>query len=76
MMRTYVITDIAEASSFDFNKLVDSSIENSRKSLDESKILVRFEGDTPSFLIAEPQYTQEEILSILSSVEWSQDRDI
>lgn len=76
MMRTYVITNISEASSFNFEQLVDSSVENSRKSLDGSKILARFEGDTPSFLIGEPQYTNEEILGILSGTEWSQDRDI
>jgi hypothetical protein len=76
MMRTYVITNISEASSFDFEQLVDASIETSRKSLDGSKILARFEGDTPSFLIGEPQYTNEEILEVLSGTEWSQDRDI
>lgn len=75
-MRTYVITNTSEASSFDFEQLVDSSVENSRKSLDGSKILARFEGDTPSFLIGEPQYTNEEIIPILTGTEWSQDRDI
>ena len=70
-MRTYVIVDSAEASSFDFSKLIDIDESYSRKSLDGSKILARFEGDTPSFLIGEPQYTQEEILNILSGPEWS-----
>jgi hypothetical protein len=76
MMRTYVITNTSEASSFDFEQLVDTSVENSRKSLDGSKILARFEGDTPSFLIGEPQYDNAEILEVLSGTEWSQDRDI
>lgn len=70
-MRTYVIVDFAEASSFDFNKLVDIDESYSRKSLDGSKILARFEGDTPSFLIGEPQYTQEEILPILAGSDWT-----
>ena len=69
--RTYVIVDSAEASSFDFSQLVDIDESYSRKSLDGSKILARFEGDTPSFLIGEPQYTQEEILNILSGAEWT-----
>ena len=69
--RTYVIVDSAEASSFDFSKLIDIDESYSRKSLDGSKILARFEGDTPSFLIGEPQYTQEEILPILAGAEWS-----
>jgi hypothetical protein len=73
MSRTYVIVDSAEASSFDFNQLVDIDESYSRKSLDGSKILARFEGDTPSFLIGEPQYTQEEILPILAGADWSSD---
>ena len=69
--RTYVIVDFSEASSFDFNQLVDIDESYSRKSLDGSKILARFEGDTPSFLIGEPQYTQEEILTTLDGAEWT-----
>ena len=69
--RTYVIVDTSEASGFDFSQLIDIDEAYSRKSLDGSKILARFEGDTPSFLIGEPQYTQEEILNILSGPEWT-----
>lgn len=72
-MRTYVIVNSEEASSFDFNQLVDIDESYSRKSLDGSKILARFVGDTPSFLEGETQYDQEEILSILSGPEWSSD---
>jgi len=76
-MRTYVIVDSAEASSFDFSQLVDIDESYSRKSLDGSKILARFEGDTPSFLIGEPQYDHAEILEVLSGPEWtSPDLDI
>jgi hypothetical protein len=71
-MRKYVIVNSSEVSNFDFSQLVDSA-DTSRHSLDNSKILARFEGDTPSFLIGEPQYTQEEILPILAGAEWSSD---
>ena len=71
--RTYVIVDSVEASSFDFSQLIDIDESYSRKSLDGSKILARFEGDTPSFLIGEPQYDHAEILNILSGAEWSSD---
>ena len=71
--RTYVIVDSSEVVNFDFDQLIDISESESRKSLDGSKILARFEGDTPSFLIGEPQYTQEEILPILAGAEWSSD---
>jgi len=75
-MRTYVIINSSEVSSFNFDVLVDNSEEESRKSLDGSKIVARFEGDTPSFLIGEPQYTQKEILPIMHSAEWTSDEII
>lgn len=56
------------------NQLVDIDESYSRKSLGGSKILARFEGgETPSFLIGEPQYTHAEILSILSGPEWTRE---
>ena len=70
-MRTYVIFDSAEASSFDFSQLVDIDESSSRKSLDGSKILARFEGDTPSFLEGKTEYTHSEILAILATDEWT-----
>lgn len=70
-MRTYVIVDSAEASSFDFSQLVDADESISRKSLDGSKILARFEGDTPSFLQSKTQHNHAEILSIMQSAEWT-----
>lgn len=69
-MRKYVIVNSSEVSNFDFSLLVDSA-ETSRYSLDNSKILARFEGDTPSFLEGKTAYTQSEILTILSGVEWT-----
>ena len=69
-MRKYVIVNSSEVSNLDFSQLVDSS-ETSRYSLDNSKILARFEGDTPSFLDGETQYTNEEILPILANAEWT-----
>lgn len=70
-MRTYVIVDSAEASNFDFSKLVDIDETKSRKSLNGSKILARFEGDTPDFLIGKDQHDHAEIFSILSGPEWT-----
>lgn len=69
-MRKYVIVNSSEVSNFDFSQLIDSA-ETSRYSLDDSKILARFEGDTPSFLLGETQYTNEEVLPILAGAEWT-----
>lgn len=70
-MRTYVIANSSEVSSFDFNQLVDIDESYSRKSLDGSKILARYEDTQPSFLSGNLEYTHEEILTILSGAEWT-----
>lgn len=74
-MRKYIIVDSAEVSNFDFGQLVDS-LETSRYSLDNSKILARFEGDTPSFLLGETQHTNSDILVILDGPDWTSDEII
>jgi len=72
-MRTYVIADTSEVRGFDFNELVDINESYSRKSLDGSKILARYEGTQPSFLSGKTEYNHSETLAILSTDEWSSD---
>lgn len=69
-MRTYVIINSSDVPSVDFSKVSETSTDTLRYSLDGSKTFVKFEGDTPSFLIGEPQYDQEEMLGILSGADW------
>jgi hypothetical protein len=70
-MRTYVIADSSDVGNFDFSQLVDIDESYSRKSLDGSKILARFEGEsTPSFLAGLTQYNHSEILPIMYNSEW------
>ena len=71
--RTYVISDTSEVSGFDFSQLIDIDESYSRKSLDGSKILARYEGTQPSFLSGKQEYTHSEILSILGGDEWTSD---
>ena len=68
---TYVIIDASAVGSVDFDLVLNTSADMLRYSLDGTKTFVKFNGDTPSFLIGEPQYTHEEILNILDSAEWS-----
>jgi len=72
-MRTYVIIDASEVTNVDFDQVLQSSADMLRYSLDGTKTFVKFEGDTPSFLIGEPQYDHAEILNILSGAEWTSD---
>ena len=76
-MRTYVIINTSELGSVDFDQVIETSADTLRYSVDGSKTFVKFEGDTPSFLIGEPQYDHAEILEVLSGAEWtSPDLDI
>ena len=74
--RTYVIADTSEVSGFDFDQLIDIDESYSRKSLDGSKILARYEGTQPFFLLGKTEYNQEEILSILSGPEWTDPNEL
>ena len=73
MSKTFVIIDASEVGNVNFDQVLETSADTLRYSLDGSKTFVKFEGDTPSFLIGEPQYTHTEILNILSGAEWSSD---
>jgi hypothetical protein len=72
-MRTYVIINSSDVSSVNFNEVVEDSADTLRYSVDGTKTFVKFEGDTPSFLIGEPQYTNQEIIDILSGPSWTPD---
>ena len=71
MSRTYVIINSSDVSSVDFSQVAETSADTLRYSLDGSKTFVKFNGDTPSFLIGEPQYDHSEILTIMQSAEWT-----
>ena len=70
-MKKYVILDTAEISSVDFNQVLETSIDSLRYSVDGSKFLLKYEGDTPSFLEGKTQYSHSEILAILATDEWT-----
>lgn len=70
-MRTYVIINTSEVSSVNFNQVLETSAATLRYSLDGTKTFVKFEGDTPSFLMGKTTYDRSEMLTILSNEEWS-----
>ena len=74
-MKKYVIINANEVSSIDFSKVLETSADTLRYSLDGSKTFVKFEGDTPSFLDGKKQYDHSEIIPILQSSDWSEDED-
>lgn len=72
--RNYLIFNVNELHRVDFNQVIESSAETVRKSANGTKTFIKWEDDTPTFLSslesAEGPYTYEEILQILSTVEW------
>jgi hypothetical protein len=78
--RKYVIFDISEIDKINFNEVLESSIETLRKSLDETKTFVKWEGDTPQcvlLLSTKSDYlSYDKIRQILMTEEWSSKEDI
>ena len=72
-MRNYVIIDASEASSVDFNQVLETSADTLRYNVSPAgtKTFVKFDGDTPSFLEGKTQYSHSEILTILAGPEWT-----
>jgi len=71
-MKTYVIINVSEVSSVDFNKVLVTSSETVRRNNDNTKAIVKYEGDKPSFLDGKQEYTHSEIRSIVTDIngEW------
>ena len=70
-MRKYVIINTSEINGVDFNQVIEKSANDLRCSVDGNKSIVKFEGDTPSFLVGETQYTWSEIMDVLNTSEWT-----
>ena len=69
--RKYVIIESSEINLINFAEVIETSENTLRYSVDETKTLVKFIGDTPSFLDGKTQYTHSEILNIVSGPEWT-----
>ena len=73
MSRTYVIIDADDVSSVNFSQVFETSAQTLRWNVDPAgtKTFVKFEGATPDFLEGKTQYTHSEIITILSTDEWT-----
>ena len=67
----YVIILAEEVSSVDFNQVLETSENTLRYSLINENALVKFEGETPSFLQGKQTYNYQEIMDILSGSDWT-----
>ena len=74
-MATYVIlntTEITDEDSvIDFSQLLNRNASMLRYSLDNSKGLVKYSGEQPSFLDGKTTYTHAEILVVMDTSAWT-----
>ena len=72
MSRTYIIIDSSELSSVDFSQVLETSTDTLRYNLAGTRAVLKFIGDTPSFLEGKTQYTHSEIVEVLQGEDWSE----
>jgi hypothetical protein len=74
--RQFIIFSTTELNQIDFTQVCETSIDTVRKSVDELKTFVKWDGETvptsvDGLTTKEGPYTYEEILEILSTEEWT-----
>lgn len=74
--REFMIFNVSELNQIDFNQVLETSLGTVRKSVDETKTFIKWDGETipssvDSLTTKEGPYTYEEMLLILSTQEWN-----
>lgn len=74
--RQFMIFNVNELNNINFSEVLETSIDTIRKSVDETKTFVKWESEeipssVNSLITKEGPYTYEEILTILSTSEWT-----
>jgi hypothetical protein len=74
--RKFMIFNVSELNEIDFTQVEETSIDTVRKSIDETKTFVKWNGNTTpecinNLITKQGPYTYDEILTILSTEEWT-----
>jgi len=73
--RKFIIFNVSELNIINFNEVLETSIDTVRKSVNQTKTFVKWEGNTPTCVenltTSEGPYTYNEILAILATSEWT-----
>ena len=73
--RNYAIFSLTELDKIDFSQVLETSADTIRRSTDETKSFIKWDGEQPAFVSTletlEGPYTYLEILDILSTPEWT-----
>ena len=65
----YAILNTSDINTVDFSKVKQTDANSVRKTLDGSKFVVKFEGDTPDFLDGVTLYTNQEMIEIFWNID-------
>tara|TARA_A100001201_G_scaffold113155_1_gene96929 strand:+ start:28 stop:261 length:234 start_codon:yes stop_codon:yes gene_type:complete len=71
--RKWVIVNVSDITDEMLDNVLQTSINTLRKSLDDSKAILKWDGDTPSCFDGMTVYSYSEILTELAKSEWSED---
>ena len=73
--RKFMIFNVSELNQIDFTQVLETSLDTVRKSVDQTKTFVKWDGVIPecvnNLTTKEGPYTYDEILTILSTTEWT-----
>ena len=69
--RKWVIVNVSDITDEMINSAIQSSMDTLRKTLDGSKAILKFDGDTPSCFDGLTSYNHSEILTELAKSDWT-----
>ena len=73
--RKWVIVNVSDITDEMIVNAIQSSINTLRKSLDGSKAILKFDGDTPSCFDGLTTYNHSEILTELAKSAWTEEAE-
>ena len=77
--RKWVIITLSDFTDEQLQELAGNAIQTSvdtlRKSIDTTKAILKWDGDTPEVFNGMTTYSHSEILTILSTSEWTKDEE-
>jgi len=78
--REFIIFNVSVLNQIDFTQVLETSIDTVRKSVDQTKTFVKWDGIMPecvnNLTTKEGPYTYDEIIPILLTTEWTDPSEI
>lgn len=66
---------MSDVSNIDFTQIAETSLETLRLSIDRTKTVLKYTGNTPSFLEGLQEYNHSEILAVMATPEWTNEQE-